>query len=153
MKISDSLGNLYTHTMFKKKSYEMKDDADEITVAVPSKNRQQKHYSDEEDEDDNDSVTSDRSEDSISEHQHQHHHMSRASGRQNSERRSTPAVRAGRSVSETKCSISHGIENCSFFTLEIQFVSYVLRLLGHIMQHQPGAKTGLFETVYLRGNE
>ena len=39
MKISDSLGNLYTHTMFKKKTYEMKDDADEITVsnAIPTK--------------------------------------------------------------------------------------------------------------------
>lgn len=64
MKISDSLGNLYTHTMFKKKSYEMKDDADEITVAVPSKSKH-KAYSDEEDEDD-ESVTSDQSEDSIS---------------------------------------------------------------------------------------
>ena len=39
MKISDSLGNLYTHTMFKKKAYEMpamaknenQEDSDEIT--------------------------------------------------------------------------------------------------------------------------
>ena len=143
MKISDSLGNLYTHTMFKKKSYEMKDDADEITVAVPSKNRQQKHYSDEEDEDDNDSVTSDRSEDSISEHQH---HMSRASGRQNSERRSTPTVRAGRLVSETKCSISHG-KLFLHYTGNSVHIILRLELLGHIMQHQPGAKTGLFEIV------
>ena len=47
MKISDSLGNLYTHTMFKKKAYEMpamkqqqaQEESDEITVAhsVPSK--------------------------------------------------------------------------------------------------------------------
>ena len=44
MKISDSLGNLYTHTMFKKKAYEMpamaknqnQEDSDEITVAVPA---------------------------------------------------------------------------------------------------------------------
>ena len=129
MKISDPLGKVYTHTMFKKKSYEMKDDADEITVAVPSKNRQQKHYSDEEDEDDNDSVTSDRSEDSISEHQHQHH-MSRASGRQNSERRSTPAVRAGRLVSETKCSISHGK---LFLHYTGNSVHTILGLLGHII--------------------
>lgn len=71
MKISDSLGNLYTHTMFKKKSYEMKDDADEITVAVPSKNA--KKYAD----DDNDSVSSDQSEDSIGSSHHHHQPMSR----------------------------------------------------------------------------
>lgn len=71
MKISDSLGNLYTHTMFKKKNanYDMKDDAEEISVDVPSKRHHHHHNHhkiDDLDLDDNESVTSERSEDSIS---------------------------------------------------------------------------------------
>lgn len=90
MKISDSLGNLYTHTMFKKKSYEMKDDADEITVAVPSKN---KKYAD---DDDNDSVSSDQSEDSIgSSH---HHHQPTMSRRQSERKASSSRARSVRFI-------------------------------------------------------
>ena len=67
-----TLGNLYTHTMFKsnKKSYQMKDDADEISVAIPTKKKHHHHIQKvsavSEDEDDDESVTSDQSEDSIS---------------------------------------------------------------------------------------
>ena len=101
MKISDSLGNLYTHTMFKKKSYEMKDDADEITVQVPSVPSKQKHHhhhqnrnqrltvEEEDEESEDESVTSERSEDSIST-KSSHHAMSR----RQSERRREAASRS-----------------------------------------------------------
>ena len=99
MKISDSLGNLYTHTMFKKKSYEMKDDADEITVQVPSVPSKQKHHHhhsrnqrltpEDEEESEDESVTSERSEDSIST-KSSHHPMSR----RQSERRREAASRS-----------------------------------------------------------
>ena len=99
MKISDSLGNLYTHTMFKKKTYEMKDDADEITVQVPSVPSKQKHHHhhrsnqrltvEEDEESEDESVTSERSEDSIST-KSSHHAMSR----RQSERRREAASRS-----------------------------------------------------------
>jgi hypothetical protein len=83
MKISDSLGNLYTHTMFKKKSYDMKEDAvasiGEMSVSgavkhhhhhrsssKPDLHHQDRLQSEDEDDDDDQSVTSERSEDSIS---------------------------------------------------------------------------------------
>ena len=99
----------------------MKDDADEISVAVPTKKKHHHHAIQKvsavsEDEDDDESVTSDQSEDSIS--TKSSHVMSR--------KRSNSRNRGGRESTRTARSRSVRNDNCGKWGLLINLLNWCL---------------------------